>query len=1311
MPGECYLRSCVLPTMKYRGGSAMAAGQCPAQEFRYKIIRSLDHTHRNGSLTHNVTTIKNLLPYNNYSIEIIHNKLLIFNTTFATKEAAPSKVQNLTVVAVTATYASIAWKKPESPNGIIKNYAVAYKHESYLACQRMKRDETKSRGRMNTTQESIEIIKLLPFSDYSIEVWAITTENGAIETIRFSTKSEDIPTETPSLLEQVKTGPTWVTFNLDVPRDCTKIKGPLENTTVIISGNSSWNENYMVKNEFNTNSIHLTHLIPYSSYGVTVYYNRSGNINHSLPFWFHVLTQASGPPAVKDFTAFSHGPGWISLRWIPPYPPYGILEKYELNWLYKTEIIHKTNTCSIWPGYVCATIFQNIKKNTRYTVKVVAINKNSLYGKTEEVTVTTVEEASSSPLNLKTVPTNSSEIILTWQHPWLPRGRLQSFIIETKLISSLLLYIDPNKNTTRKEQLIIEKETLNYNFTVGDLIPSSSYIVELYAKSSIKGNSTYTTINTPAVKPYFNESIVVEEQEVTDHTLTIILPPAPLYWTTNSTSFVVVTLLDGAEPKTEDQAILVNEKLHKEIMKEIENYSGKMSWIAAELQLTPSPEKFIVGQSQQYSGLQPTSKFGNHYNNHPLSPRSTYQVHVVAVSLMPTASVFGLVSLAQAVRTKDAPSASSALLALLLLLVIPILGYLVYVRLYKRRKNSKVNGMPLLQHQQELKPMNVQYKPDKTLPTFPIIPQQRPGSGAVEFVQQTSRRIPVSMLEQYVRSALVTGEFQSQYAMVPHGLMKPCEIGSLPENKPKNRYRGLIPYDATRVVLKKLDQDEFSDYINANFIVGYRYQKFYIAAQGPKANTIADFWQMIWQEEVKIIAMLTNIVESGKRKCEKYWPDLENGMTYGAFTINTISTDVFPDYTISRLQVTFKGENRLIDHLHFTSWPDHGVPLYPLSLARYLKKMLTIEKGPGPILVHCSAGVGRTGTVILADISLRMAAEEGAVDVLYFLQKIREHRLNLVDNIEQYTFLHLVLLECLIEESMEIPCDGNFKTQVQTLRDNGGLVRQFLYITRKKEIGGTHDKDIVQRSPHHNRDKSVVSGQGGDLIVMQPFMNNVSSTYMSPVYVDGFRVKNQFISTQFPVKKTLADFWCLVLEKRIPLIIVLNELDFHDKSTVEFRPSTSKSLSPTPSIEVKQYNLNKQDKWNHHFLEISDNSKDHPREEKVQLLEFKGWHSEESIPSSTNSLLMLWKETETVYTGKGPILVICRDGVTACGLFLTLTFLIEKVKLEKVCDVYHAVKTICQSRTEFMDRQDQFEYLYDAVIAYLEDVQIYANFQ
>ncbi|XP_065345287.1 uncharacterized protein LOC135942876 [Cloeon dipterum] len=289
-----------------------------------------------------------------------------------------------------------------------------------------------------------------------------------------------------------------------------------------------------------------------------------------------------------------------------------------------------------------------------------------------------------------------------------------------------------------------------------------------------------------------------------------------------------------------------------------------------------------------------------------------------------------------------------------------------------------------------------------------------------------------SQVEQYLQSAFMNNFLHEEFKKFPRGQTQPWEVGTKPENTKKNRYNDLSAYDSSRVKLDLLPGDEHSDYINANYVDGFERPKTYIASQGPMASTVDDFWRMVWQEQVSLIVMLTNLTEDEKVKCEKYWPDADQEGKFGRLTVRNIGEEINADYVSRDLLVIREKTKKIVQQLHYTNWPNHGVPLYPQSIAIFMEK-ITHRNELAPILVHCSAGVGRTGTVILIDACLKMVRSRGQLDVVSIFSQMRKQRANLVDTLEQFEFVHLVLLESLLNPKFEINCE-NFTEEYKHLK-------------------------------------------------------------------------------------------------------------------------------------------------------------------------------------------------------------------------------------------------------------------------------------
>uniref|UniRef100_A0A8C2MR23 protein-tyrosine-phosphatase n=1 Tax=Cricetulus griseus TaxID=10029 RepID=A0A8C2MR23_CRIGR len=243
-----------------------------------------------------------------------------------------------------------------------------------------------------------------------------------------------------------------------------------------------------------------------------------------------------------------------------------------------------------------------------------------------------------------------------------------------------------------------------------------------------------------------------------------------------------------------------------------------------------------------------------------------------------------------------------------------------------------------------------------------------------------------------------------------------------PENTSKNRYKNVLPYDWSRVPLKPLGEEPGSDYINASFMPGLWSPKEFIATQGPLPHTVGDFWRMVWEQQSHTLVMLTNCMESGRVKCEHYWPLDSQPCTYGQLQVTLLNEEVKESWAVRDLQLFHVKEQQSLSvrQFHYLAWPDHGVPYSPdplLAFQKMLRQWLDQTMDGGLPIVHCSAGVGRTGTFIALDVLLRRLDCEGLVGPLSFLKKMRESRPLMVQTEAQYVFLHQCILKSLQSSS------------------------------------------------------------------------------------------------------------------------------------------------------------------------------------------------------------------------------------------------------------------------------------------------------
>ncbi|XP_055971600.1 tyrosine-protein phosphatase non-receptor type 18 [Sorex fumeus] len=237
------------------------------------------------------------------------------------------------------------------------------------------------------------------------------------------------------------------------------------------------------------------------------------------------------------------------------------------------------------------------------------------------------------------------------------------------------------------------------------------------------------------------------------------------------------------------------------------------------------------------------------------------------------------------------------------------------------------------------------------------------------------------------------------------------EAGSRPENVNKNRYKDVLPYDQTRVILSLLQEEGLGDYINGNFIRGTDGSQTYIATQGPLPHTLLDFWRLIWEYGVKVILMACREVENGRKKCERYWAQAQEPLQIGCFCINlTEETWLNVDIMLRTLQVTFQKESRCVHQLQFVSWPDRGVPSQPAHVLAMVEKARCLQGADrSPLCIHCSAGCGRTGVLCTVDYVRQLLLTQTIppnFSLFEVVLEMRRQRPAVVQTEEQYRFLH-----------------------------------------------------------------------------------------------------------------------------------------------------------------------------------------------------------------------------------------------------------------------------------------------------------------
>uniref|UniRef100_A0A674JR91 protein-tyrosine-phosphatase n=1 Tax=Terrapene triunguis TaxID=2587831 RepID=A0A674JR91_9SAUR len=899
--------------------------------------------------------------------------------------------------------------------------------------------------------------------------------------------------------------------------------------------------------------------------------------------------------------------------------------------------------------------------------------------------------------------------------------------------------LDPSADLSSQRGKIFKLRNETHHLFVG-LYPGTTYSFTIKA-STVKGfgppitTRIATKISAPSMPEYDMDSPLNE----TDTTITVMLKPAQ----------------SRGAPVSVYQLVVKEERLQKarRAADIIECFSVPVSYknassldsphyFAAELKPInlPVTQPFTVGDNKTYNG----------YWNAPLSPLKSYSIYFQALSKANGETKINCVRLA----TKGASTQNSnavepekqadntvkmaGVIAGLLMFVIILLGAMLTI---KRRKLAKKQKETQSSTQREMGPVATSDKNttklsavhneeafssscqdvngfsnshgEMTQPTLTIQTHPYRSCEPVEMSYprgQFQPAIRVADLLQHI-TQMKRGQgygFKEEYEALPEGQTASWDTAKEDENRNKNRYGNIISYDHSRVRLQLLDGDPHSDYINANYIDGYHRPRHYIATQGPMQETVKDFWRMIWQENSASVVMVTNLVEVGRVKCVRYWPD--DTEVYGDIKVTLIETEPLAEYVIRTFTVQKKGyhEIREIRQFHFTSWPDHGVPCYATGLLGFVRQVKFLNPPEaGPIVVHCSAGAGRTGCFIAIDIMLDMAENEGVVDIFNCVRELRSQRVNLVQTEEQYVFVHDAILEACLCGNTAIPvCEfRSIYYNISRLdpQTNSSQIKdefQTLNIVTPRVRPEDCSIGLLPRNHDKNRCMDVLP-----LDRCLPFLISVdgeSSNYINAALMDSHKQPAAFIVTQHPLPNTVPDFWRLVFDYNCSSIVMLNEMDAAQLCMQYWPEKTSCCYGP---IQVEFVSADIDDDIINRIFRICNMARPQDGYRIVQHLQYIGWPAYRDTPPSKRSLLKVVRRLEKwqeQYDGRdGRTVVHCLNGGGRSGTFCAICSVCEMIQQQNIIDVFHIVKTLRNNKSNMVESLEQYKFVYEVALEYL----------
>uniref|UniRef100_A0A8C2IJH8 protein-tyrosine-phosphatase n=1 Tax=Cyprinus carpio TaxID=7962 RepID=A0A8C2IJH8_CYPCA len=534
--------------------------------------------------------------------------------------------------------------------------------------------------------------------------------------------------------------------------------------------------------------------------------------------------------------------------------------------------------------------------------------------------------------------------------------------------------------------------------------------------------------------------------------------------------------------------------------------------------------------------------------------------------------------------------------------------------------------------------------------------------------------------------------FKEEYESFFEGQSAPWDSAKKDENRMKNRYGNIIAYDHSRVRLQNLDGEQNSDYINANYVDGYHRPNHYIATQGPMQETAIDFWRMVWQENTATIVMVTNLVEVGRVKCCKYWPD--DTEIYRDIKVTLIETQLLSEYVIRTFAVEKRGahEIREISQFHFTGWPDHGVPYHATGLLGFVRRVKA--KSPpnaGPIVVHCSAGAGRTGCFIVIDIMLDMAEREGVVDIYNCVRELRSRRVNMVQTEEQYVFIHDAILEACLCGDTTIPANQLRSVYYDMNRldpqtNSSPIKEEFRTLNMVTPTLRVEDCSIALLPRNHEKNRCMDVLPPDRCLPFLITIDGESSNYINAALMDSYKQPSAFIVTQHPLPNTVKDFWRLVLDYHCTSIVMLNDVD-PAQLCPQYWPENGVHRHGPLQVEFVSADL--EEDIISRIFRIYNAARPQDGYRMVQQFQFLGWPMYRDTPVSKRSFLKLihqvdkWQEEYD--GGEGRTVVHCLNGGGRSGTFCAISIVSEMLRHQRSVDVFHAVKTLRNNKPNMVD--------------------------
>uniref|UniRef100_A0A7N8XR94 protein-tyrosine-phosphatase n=1 Tax=Mastacembelus armatus TaxID=205130 RepID=A0A7N8XR94_9TELE len=1076
-------------------------------------------------------------------------------------------------------------------------------------------------------------------------------------------------------------------------------------------------------------------------------------------------TGAPGPPlrARTKCAEPMHGPRrlemvdiqskQVTVRWEPLGYNVTRCHSYNLTVQYRSRVAGKEETreevCYDTQSHDPQHTIHNLTPFTNLSVKLVLRNPEGVKESTELEVQTDEDVPGAVPLESIQGSAYEEKIILKWREPAQTYGIITQYEISYKAVSSF----DPELDLSNQSGKVVKLGNETAHMFTG-LYPGSTYSFTLRA-STAKGYgppviTQFTTkISAPSMPAYDQETSLNQ----TDSTVTVLLKPAQSRGAPVSAYQVVV---EEERPRRARGTAEILRCYPVPIHFQNATLLNSQYYFTAQFPAAGihSPQPFTVGDNKTYNG----------YWNAPLLPQKSYSIYYQAVSTANGETKIDCVRVATKGAATHKPDAVepekqtdhtvkiAGVIAGILLFVIIFLGVIL---LMKKRKLAKKRKETLNSTRQEMtvmvNSMDKSYTEQGTncdealsfmdthnhtlntrtgsspssftlpkantlstsIPTNSYYPDesQNMGSDTSSLVQSHThslrKREPVDvpyqtgqlhpairvadLLQHITQMKCAEGYgFKEEYESFFEGQSAPWDSAKKDENRMKNRYGNIIAYDHSRVRLQALEGEQSSDYINANYVdvsthtsQHHQHKGHCASSQGERGRWCHCRGGRPWGQSSPCCLLIT---------CTHKQTETETHINI-AFIFN-----------IAR----GAHEIREIRQFHFTGWPDHGVPYHATGLLGFIRRVKSKTlTNAGPMVVHCSAGAGRTGCFIVIDIMLDMAEREGVVDIYNCVRELRSRRVNMVQTEEQYVFIHDAILEACLCGDTTIPASQLRSVYYDMNRldpqtNSSPIKEEFRTLNMVTPTLRVEDCSIALLPRNHEKNRCMDVLPPDRCLPFLITIDGESSNYINAALMDSYKQPSAFIVTQHPLPNTVKDFWRLVLDYHCTSIVMLNDVD-PAQLCPQYWPENG--VHRHGPIQVEFVSADLEEDIISRIFRIYNAARPQDGYRMVQQFQFLGWPMYRDTPMSKRSFLKLIRQVdkwqEEYDGGEGRTVVHCLNGGGRSGTFCAISIVCEMLQHQRSVDVFHAVKTLRNNKPNMVDLLDQYKFCYEVALEYL----------